>query len=133
MAALSITAANVLPGSGAVTSDGTAGGTLTAGLAVYADSADSFKLKAASKAAAASAAVAGIAIVGSSNNQRSVIQNGGTIGGMGATKGIIYCLGTAGAIIPSADLTTNDWVTVLGVGNSAGGIDLAIKVSGSQV
>jgi hypothetical protein len=63
MADLTITAASVLAGSGAKKVNGTAGATITAGQAVYLDSADNeYKLADNDSATAAVRTVAGIAL-----------------------------------------------------------------------
>lgn len=132
MTALSITAANVKPGTGARTVQRLAGVTITAGDVVYRNSSNAYKLALASNATAAAAEVDGIALTGSSAGQPCLVQTGGTIDGMGATEGVIYVLGADGAIDPVADQATNDYVTVLGVGDADGGIVLAINISGAQ-
>lgn len=132
MAALSITAANVNEGTGAVIVTRRAGGTLTAGLALYADSADNFDVKAAGNATAAAASIVGIALTGSSDGQKVLIQTDGTIDGMNATEGEVYVLGTSGGIVPFSDLTGDEYVTVIGVGDASGGIILCIKATGVQ-
>ena len=133
MTALSITAASVIPAADAVKVKRTAGATLTAGLALYSDSADSFSQKAASNAAAATAIVTGIALQGVSDGQELDVQSDGTIAGMGTTEGVVYVLGTAGGIVPLADLVTGNRVTLIGVGNASGGLILSIKSTGMQV
>jgi hypothetical protein len=45
--------------------------------------------------------------------------------------GTTYCVGsTAGAIVPISDLTTGDYVTILGTASTTTQLDLAIKASG---
>lgn len=135
MADITITAANVLAGTGARIEEGTAGATITAGMPVYLDSSDN-KLKAAdANDTAAKAAAVGIALNGASNNQPLKYQVAGpiTIGGTVAV-GTIYCVSeNAGGIAPHTDLGAGEFVTVLGIGISATQIRLAINVSGVQV
>ncbi|MEM6280579.1 MAG: hypothetical protein AAF787_00180 [Chloroflexota bacterium] len=133
MAALSITAANVLPGTGAINVQRTGGTTLTAGVPAYADSTDSFELKPAANTSATLAAVVGIILQGVGDGQPVLVQIDGTIDGVGATEGVVYVLGAAGEIVPVADLVATNFVTLIGVGNADGGIDLSIKATGSQV
>lgn len=135
MVDITVTAANVAQGTGAVVAHGTAGGTITAGMALYLDSADG-KLKAADcDASEAAAAVVGIALHGASNNQPLAYQTDGriTIGGTVTVGEIYVASGTAGGVAPEADLAQNDYVSIIGVGVTAAIIDLAIHVSGVQV
>lgn len=130
-AAMSITAANVLPGTGAKTKTGISGGTLTAGAAIYEDETDSKKLKLADADALASSVVKGIALNGASAGQpvsyltEGLITIGGTV-----TIGVPYFLHTtAGGIGLLGDLTAGDYVTYLGTGISATQIDVMIHSS----
>lgn len=134
MADLTITAANVNKGTGARVREIPAGATITPGQAVYENSADGFAGALADADVSASARCAGIALTGGYDNGTMLIQYDGTIDGMGATEGVVYVVSaTAGGVAPVADLTTGDYVTVLGVGNSNGGIDMTLFVSGAQV
>jgi hypothetical protein len=122
MSDIAITAANVLPGSGAVLQTGTAGETVTQGQALYQKAADSKWYKADCNSATAEVRVAkAFAVTGSTAGQPVVVQTGGqiTIGGTVA-NGITYFLsGTAGGIRPVADNTTGDYPQVVGMGISA--------------
>ena len=53
--------------------------------------------------------------------------------GFTAVEGVIYVLSEAGAIAPVGDLLAADYVTIIGVGNSSGNVDLSIFNSGGQV
>lgn len=132
MAAISQTAASVVEGSGANKVAGTAGGALTAGMPLYADTADSNKLKAARANAATTAVVAGIALNNAAAGQPITYQSGGEIN-LGATLivGEIYCLSdaVAGQIVPYADLGTLDYVIPLGVARTASNFLLNITNS----
>ena len=131
MADISVTAANVVPGSEAIYVDGTAGETITAGMTCYLGT-DSKYYKADNNDTAAKAVVKGIALNGASLNQPIRIQTGGTIT-IGATVavGTIYVQSTtAGGIAPSADLATGNYVTILGVATTAAIIKLGLNVSG---
>lgn len=133
MAALTITANDVNTVSGN-TAEGDMGATATAGQAVYKDTADSDKLKLADKGVAASAVVAGIMVVGASSVQRGRYQTDGEIDiGATVTLGERYFLGAAGAIIPSGDLASNDYVAYLGTGSSSTNILLSLHNTGIQV
>lgn len=135
MADLTITPANVTPGSGAVRASGTAGATIAAGQPVYLDSTDG-KLKLAEADAASNtqavAAAVGIALHGASDGQPLAYQTGGRIN-IGATVAVgqVYCVSpTAGGIAPVADVLAADYVTILGVGATASAIDLRLFPSG---
>lgn len=124
MADITITPANVVPGSGATQVQGTAGETITAGMAVYYKSSDQRWWKAQADGTAAESGngtMYGIALTGSSAGQPIFVDTfdgttGITIGGT-TVVGTIYCVSaTAGGICPWADLASTNYVTVLGVG-----------------
>ena len=95
MASLSITAANVLSGSGATIERGTAGATITAGQVVYRDTADGkYKLADADSATALARDPRGIALNGASNGQPLAIIRAGDVT-IGAT--MVHTPGRAGA------------------------------------
>ncbi len=133
MADLTITAANVVKGSGASVGNGTAGATIKAGEPIYKDSTDSNKLKLADADALATAAVDGIALHGADSGQPIQYCTKGLLT-MGATVaiGTTYVLSdTAGGISPSGDHNvTGDYTTVIGVGTTTGIIDVNIQISG---
>ena len=139
MAALTITASQVLAptdGSGNFVT-GVAGADLTAGQSVYLDaSTNTYKL-ADSNASQATAQAVGIATHAALTGQPVKLQGGRggylTLGaGAAPAVGTIYCVGaTAGSIVPSADLTTGDYVTVLGVGATTNRIQLDVFISNS--
>ena len=135
MAALTITAASVLPGSNAVIDkDHNAGATITAGQPVYLDSTTNEYLVSDADAAG-KGTVDGIALNAASDGQPLAVQTGGNIT-IGATVavGTSYVLGsTAGAINPNADATST-WVKVhLGVATSTTVIALKIQNSGATI
>lgn len=113
MAALSVTAANVAKSTDAVTEEGVAGASLTAGMAVYKDASDSNKIKGADADVVTSAAAVGIALHAAASGQPIIFQKSGLIT-MGATmtKGEHYFAGTtAGELVPLADLASGDFPT----------------------
>lgn len=134
MAALIQTAASVVEGAGANKASGTAGGTLTAGMPLYEDTADGNKLKAARANAATTAIVKGIALNNASSGQPITYQSGGEIN-LGATLvvGEVYCLSdlVAGQIVPYIDLGTLDYVIPLGVAKTASNFLLNVTNSGT--
>jgi hypothetical protein len=132
MADISITPANVVPGSDAVRESGTAGATITAGQLVYLDTSDmKFKL-ADSNGAAALRVPNGIALHGASNNQPLVIQRAGdiTIGGT-MTAGIPYFLSdTPGGLCPLPDIGTGEFSCIVGIAKSTSVLAVNIQPSG---
>lgn len=120
MAALSITAASVIPSANAVVAIGTAGATITAGQTLYIDTADSNKLKLYdADGSATTSTMAGIALCGASSGQqvRYVTQDPALV--LGCTMAVgdtLWGSDTAGGITSTAaDLTTGDYVTCIGV------------------
>jgi hypothetical protein len=136
MADLSITAANVTAAAGAVSAQQyTSGATITAGMAVYIDTAASNVAKIAHcETSAATAVVKGIALNGASSGQPvNVAVSGALTIGATVAVGTIYVLSTAGLICPAADLVSDDWVSVIGVATTAAIITINIQNSGVQV
>ena len=132
MPAIAITAANVLAGADADYFQGTAGATITAGMAVYEDRADHKLRGADADAGAQAAAVKGIALHGASDGQPLRVQTAGTIAIGGTTVvGAQYSLGvSAGAIVDDADIVTGNFQTSIGTGASGNTLRLAINASG---
>ncbi len=111
MADIAITAANVVKGSGASTSSGTAGASITAGQTLYLDSATNTLKLADANSTAATAACVGIALHAASSNQpiQYLTQGPITIGGT-LTAGVFYIASaTAGGVAPASDATTG-WI-----------------------
>lgn len=129
MAALSITAANVLAGSNASTRQGTAGATITQGQVVYFDdTTNTYKLADTNSATAAARSPASIALNGASSGQPLMVLTAGDVT-IGATlsAGVAYYLGgTAGSIVPVGDLTTGDYPVIIGIAKSTS--VLAVKI-----
>lgn len=126
-----ITAASVLKGSDALTEQGTAGETITAGQAVYLDSADG-KLKLSDNNATGKKTVRGIALHGAANGQPLMIQRAGDITiGASVTAGSRYYLSaTAGGIMPEADLASGMDVVLIGLARSASVLAVDIQTPG---
>lgn len=132
--ALSITASEVQYVSGPV-GVGIAGEAITAGETVYVKSSDNKVYLADADLSAAGATCVGIALCSVAASQQVTYAKPGSVIKIGSSasvgQGAVYCLGaTAGSIVPEADLTTDDYVTILGVGNDDDGIVLNIHVSG---
>jgi hypothetical protein len=115
MAAISITAANVIPSSQATYYTGTAGATITQGQPLYLDTVtNTYKLA----NALTNSPIAGVALVGSSNGQQTVICSRDpnfVFGGTSTTGNIVLVGNTAGTLQPYEDRTTGWYVTSLGV------------------
>lgn len=123
MAALSITAAQVLPVAGAQTVTGVAGATITAGQAVYLDdSAGKWKLaQCDGTAAEAGSAGYGIALTGGGDGQPIVVALPGskvTLGaGAAPAAGVVYYVGgTAGALNVVGDLASTNKILPICIG-----------------
>ena len=126
MSDLNITGSSVVRVSGTPKA-GTAGASLTAGKLVYKDAADS-KLKLADSNGSGTKEVAGLVLAPADANQpASVLDEGVVTVGNILTAGVIYVASdTPGGIKPSADLTSGETVTVVGVAISA--TQLYVKV-----
>lgn len=132
MAALTITAANVAWVSGTKNASYNAGAAITAGQAVYLDSATSTWKLADADASAATADCAGIALCTGVSGQPMVVQTDGTITiGATMTLGEVYFVSTtAGAIIPAGDLASPARTTIVGVATSTTVMTLRLFTSG---
>lgn len=132
MADLVITATSVLAGADAYTRQGVAGAVLTAGQAVYLDSATgSYKL-ADSNGAAALRSPVGVALNGAATGQPVLIAMSGPVTiGAALTAGVAYYLSdTPGGICPVADVGSGEYSTVLGFATSTTVLNLKIQESG---
>lgn len=119
MVDLTITAASVAKGSNATVENGTAGATITAGQAVYLDSATgTYKL--ADSNGTGTREVRGIALHGASSGQPLQVQRAGdiTIGATMVAGTAYYLSGTAGGIAPVADLLAGMDPVLIGISKS---------------
>lgn len=136
MADITITVASVLPSANAVRSWGTAGAAITAGQALYRDTADSNKLKLADANGVSPANdLEGVALHNASAGQPIEYQTGGdiTIGGT-VVKGTVYVLSaTPGGIAPAADLAAGHTVNLIGVAGSTTEIKMRKFSSGVTI
>ena len=121
MADITITAANVVKTS-ADTITGTAGETITAGMAVYLKASDGRYWKAQADGTAAEATVVGVALHAALAGQPLTIATSGTIN-IGATtaKVFYYVSATAGGIAPVADLTSGQYISSVGYATATDG------------
>jgi hypothetical protein len=126
MADLVITASNVVPVSTDATNSyvtGITNAAITAGQSVYYDSSTGlYGLFDADSATAAVHTLVGIAVSSApASGSAVVVQTGGTVAlGTVLTKGLLYVggAGTAGAVAPSADLGSGDYIHLLGLATS---------------
>lgn len=132
MADITVTAGNVAASTNAVVETGTWGETVTAGQAVYLKASDSRWWKAQADSADEDA-VYGIALNGGTAGQPGSVQVRGNIT-IGATVvvGTVYVLSAAaaGGIAPEADLTTGNYVSIIGVAITAAIIQMSIVNTG---
>jgi hypothetical protein len=136
MADLTITAANVVAGKGAKIEHGKAGATITAGQVVYLDaSTNKYGLADSNSATAGVRAVAGIALHASLANQPIAVHTEGPITiGATLTAGTTYLASeTPGGIEPSADVTTGEYPTILGIAISTTVLDVKLHSAGVAV
>jgi hypothetical protein len=119
MADITITAANVRPGAGAVTTRLTAGAAITAGRAVYEDANGLAQLARANSANTDD--VVGIAVNDAAAGQPlTVVTAGPVILGDNTTslaKLYVVSAATAGGIAPIDDIAANDFVSQIGHGS----------------
>lgn len=133
MSDLSITAANVVKGTNAVTENGTAGETITAGQPVYKSSTTNKYMKADSNSGTAEAKTArGIALNGAASGQPlQILLKGDVTIGATLTAGSRYYLSeTAGGIQPEADLGAGENVCLLGLAKSTTVLAVNIQAPG---
>lgn len=133
MADLTITAANV-----SLTSDGNVstmkvvyGETITQGMPIYRKTSDSKYYKTDANTEVATSQAIGIALTpGIADEYGMVISQGPVDIGATLTVGETYVVsGTAGKIAPIGDLTTGDWVCILGIAETASKLLLKIQYS----
>ena len=119
MTDLSVTAANVLPGAGAQVESGTAGGTITAGKAVYRAADGTIVATDPSSVTVAARQAIGIALNGASAGQPvDYMKMGGEITiGATMTAGVTYYLSAAaaGGICPLADVGATEYLSIVGI------------------
>lgn len=134
MAAISITAANVIRGSNARIKSADFGATVTQGLVVYLDAADTrLKLADADSATVAVRVPAGIALNAGSTGQPGTYQTEGDITiGATLTPGLPYFLSpdTPGGIALIADVAIGDDYVQIGIAKSASVLTIDIQVTG---
>lgn len=116
---------------GANVSRANAGATITAGQAIYLDSADN-KLKLTDANAAATATCVGVSLNGGAVDQPIVyIVSGGLNPGVAVTVGESYAVSeNAGGICPIADVGAGEYVSVIGVATTTSRIEVGLNNTG---
>lgn len=136
MANLTITAASIIPGSGAKNIPGIAGATVTAGQVAAKDPATGkYVLADSNHATAALRRPAGVFLNGAADGQPVTIHTDGPLAfGAILTAGTDYWLSdTAGAICPRADVGSGELAVLLGLATSTTVLDVQIQNSGVTV
>jgi len=136
MASLSITAASVLPGSGASVEHGTSGATITAGMVVYRDTADGkYKIADADSASSLARDPRGIALNTASNGQPLAIARAGdvTIGATVVAGTAYYLSPTPGEIGVVGDVQSGDDPIILGVAKTTAILTVKIQDPGVTI
>lgn len=137
MVEATVTAAEVTIGTTPKIVQGIFGATVTQGKAVYKDEDDSKWKLAQCDGTAEEAGRGGIGVALNSgvDGQPAQIRVGGGVfdPGFNPTESIIYVVGTtAGAMMPSADLASTNYCTVLYVGDGDGMVHPIFKYTGTQ-
>jgi len=134
MANLTITAANVVPDSGASKESGTAGTAITAGAVVYLDNSTTpptYKLCDSNDSTSVNAR--GIALNGGASGQPISVMTDGTVTiGASVTNGNIYILSaTAGGLIADVgDLASGWYPVIIGIATSSTKLKLSFFQTG---
>lgn len=109
------------------------GETVAVGESVYQDTVTAKWFKGDSNASATTAAAKGIAMTPGVADGYGVVATGGNVILVGATVavGMLYCVGaTPGTIVPYTDLTTGDYVTLLGAGATSTQLNMLVNAFG---
>lgn len=136
MAAIVITAANVIAADGAVSSQQyIAGATIAAGQWVYVDTANSNVLKLAqADGTVLEATVKGMALNGGVTGQPIDVAVSGdvAVGSVLTTAGVYIISATAGSMDPVADLGSSSYLSIVGYATSATNFHFHIANSGVE-
>lgn len=133
MADISVTASAVIAGANAVIEAGVAGATITAGQAVYKDATTGrYGLADADHATAGVRDAIGISLNGASDGQPlKIIKEGDLTINAVLTANTVYILsGAAGGIAPLADLSSGEYLAVLGAASSTTVLKVKINKTG---
>lgn len=131
MAALTITASALLAGSNANIKHGMSGAAIAAGKSVYLDPDDNLVKLADNDAVSTDEHDAvGISLnaTAAAAQPVSYIKSGDLAFGAILTKGETYCVGgTAGDIVPRADVTTGDELVILGIASTTSNLQVGVR------
>ncbi len=133
MADISITASSVIAGAGAKIEDMMAGATVTAGQVVYKSETDGLARLADNNGASANIRTPyGIALNGASSGQpvRVLTEGPITIGGAVSSGLAYYLSATPGGICPVGDLSTGNYVSLIGATTSSTVLFVQILATG---
>jgi hypothetical protein len=111
------------------------GATIDLGDPLYLDPADGLHKPTDSNASSTTAAIVGVALTPGVNTGYGVMATQGTLGFTGSTfvlGSTYFCGQSSGAVIPHADLATNDWVSRVGTAFSTSQLKLSIEATGIQ-
>lgn len=136
MADLTITAANVVAGTGSNIGTGTANASITAGQVLYLDSTTGrYGLADNNSATAAVRAPVGIALHATASGQPIAFLTSGPITiGATMTAGVAYYLSdTAGGICPVADLASGEYPSIIGIATSTTVLDVKFHSAGAAL
>ena len=114
---------------------GTAGGTITAGMAIYLNTSDNLWYACDVNDTAAKAVVGGIALNGAAASQPVSYAGPGSTVNLGATLAVgdIVVVSESGALSESADLTSADYASVVGIATTTANCLLGFLVSGDVI
>lgn len=133
MADLSVTAGNVVPGSNAVTEQGTAGEAIAAGKQVYKATATKKWMLADSNSATVEARrPTATALTGSALNQPIVVQKSGdiTLGATLTANTPYFASDTPGGVCPIADVGAGEYLTQIGIARTTAILQLNYSTTG---
>lgn len=132
MADLTITAANVLPQTGAQILFGTAAEAITAGKTVYFNDDAKWALADSDSATAAARNGSAVAVNSAAAGQPVAVQKGGdlALGAVLTAGDPYYVSSTAGGICPHEDLSAGENVVQIGIAKSATVLAISVQNSG---
>jgi hypothetical protein len=132
MADINLTEASVKPTATTVRIRGYFGATIVQGTILYLDAADN-EWKVADCTGAATDAAQGMALSSGVDGQPGWIATGGdvTVDNL-SLAAPVYILSESGQICPSADLATDDYITVIGAASSTTNLKLGFIVTGTK-
>lgn len=131
MADVSVTAASVLKGTGALYKEGIAGATILQGQWLYMDTSNLLQLGV-NNSTAVKAVIVGVALTGGAINQPVLYQYSGpyTAGGT-LVAGLVYVLSaTNGGMALINDIASTNYISILGVSTTTAVLNISINNTG---